>query len=151
MTSRILVVCLGNICRSPMGQGVLEARAAETGLVLEVDSAGLGLWHVGKPPNRMGQQVSLARGYDTSAQRARQVTPEDFAAFDLILGMDAQNVSDLLRLKPPGASARIALFHPSGRDVPDPYYGGLEDFEHTLDLIEEAAQAIIGNIAAGQS
>ena len=147
MATRILVVCLGNICRSPMGQGVLEALGDEAGLALEVDSAGTGGWHVGAAPDPRGQQVALARGYDTSAQRARQVTPADFDAFDLILGMDARNLADLQRLKPRGARAEIRPFHPTGRDVPDPYYGGLPEFERCLDMIEEAARAILAGLA----
>ncbi|NIP75088.1 MAG: low molecular weight phosphotyrosine protein phosphatase, partial [Xanthomonadales bacterium] len=78
MTTRILVVCLGNICRSPMGQGVIEHRAAEAGLAVEVDSAGLGSWHIGNPPNPRGLKVAAARGYDNSRQRARQVRADDF-------------------------------------------------------------------------
>ncbi len=145
MTTRILVVCLGNICRSPMGQGVIENRAAEAGLAVEADSAGLGAWHIGDPPNPRGLKVALARGYDNSRQRARQVRAADFHDFDLILGMDADNIAGLERLRPDGARARaeIRLFHPSGRDIPDPYYGGLPDYEHALDLIEEAARDLI--------
>ena len=91
MTTRILVVCLGNICRSPMGQGVIEQRAVEAGLALMVDSAGLGAWHIGNPPNPRGLKVALARGYDNSRQRARQVRPQDFHDFDLILAADGVN------------------------------------------------------------
>lgn len=147
MTTRILVVCLGNICRSPMGQGVIEKRAAQAGLPVEVDSAGLGSWHIGNPPNPRGLKVALARGYDNSRQRARQVRPRDFHDFDLILGMDADNIAGLERLRPAGAPAEIRLFHPSGQDIPDPYYGGLPDYEHALDLIEEAVGGLIGDLS----
>ena len=147
MTTRILVVCLGNICRSPMGQGVIEQRAAEAGLALMVDSAGLGAWHIGDPPNPRGLKTALARGYDNSRQRARQVRAADFHDFDLILAMDADNVAGLERLRPAGAPdrtlAEVRLFHPSGRDIPDPYYGGPPDYEHALDLIEEAVRDLI--------
>jgi len=148
VATRILVVCLGNICRSPMGQGVLEKRAAEAGLAVEVDSAGLGAWHVGNPPNPRGLKAAAARGYDTGHQRARQLRPADFDAFDLILGMDASNIAELARLKPAGARAEIRLFDPAGRDVPDPYYGGPADYEHALDLIEEAVDGLVADLAA---
>ncbi len=144
---KILVVCLGNICRSPMGQGVIEKRAAEAGLAVEVDSAGLGAWHIGDPPNPRGLKAASARGYDNSRQRARQVRASVFHDFDLILGMDADNIAGLERLRPGGARAEVRLFHPSGRDIPDPYYGGLPDYEHALDLIEEAARDLIAALS----
>jgi len=149
---RILVVCLGNICRSPMGQGAIEKRAAQAGLAVEVDSAGLGAWHIGNPPNPRGLKVASARGYDNSAQRARQVRPQDFHDFDLILGMDADNIAGLERLRPEGSPgsnmAEVRLFHPSGQDIPDPYYGDLPDYEHALDLIEEAVDGLIDGLSA---
>jgi protein-tyrosine phosphatase len=151
MTTRILVVCLGNICRSPMGQGVIEKRAAQAGLAVEVDSAGLGAWHIGDPPNPRGLKVASARGYDNSRQRARQVRGADFHDFDLILAMDADNVAALERLRPAGAPdralAEVRLFHPSGQDIPDPYYGGPPDYEHALDLIEEAVGDLIATLS----
>ncbi len=143
---RILVVCLGNICRSPMGQGVIEKRAVQAGLAVEVDSAGLGAWHVGNPPNPRGLKAATARGYDNTHQRARQVRVSDFHDFDLILGMDADNIAGLERLRPEGAGVEIRLFHPSGQDIPDPYYGGPPDYEHALDLIEEATSDLIATL-----
>ena len=148
MATRILVVCLGNICRSPMGQGVIEQRAAQAGLAVEVDSAGLGAWHVGNPPNPRGLKVASSRGYDNSHQRGRQVSAQDFHDFDLILGMDADNIAALERLRPAGARAETRLFHPSGRDIPDPYFGDLPDYEHALDLIEESVGELIASLAA---
>lgn len=145
--TRILVVCLGNICRSPMGQGVIEKRAAQAGLAVEVDSAGLGAWHIGDPPNPRGLKAASARGYDNSRQRARQVRPADFHDFDLILGMDADNIAGLERLRPAGARAEVRLFHPSGQDIPDPYYGGMADYEHALDLIEEAVRDLTATLS----
>ncbi len=147
MTTRILVVCLGNICRSPMGQGVIEKLSAEAGLAVEVDSAGLGAWHIGDPPNPRGLKVASSRGYDNSHQRARQVRVQDFHDFDLILAMDTDNVAGLERLRPAGARAEIRLFHPSGRDIPDPYYGDLPDYEHALDRIEEAVRDLIPTLS----
>jgi protein-tyrosine phosphatase len=146
--TRILVVCLGNTCRSPMGQGVIEHLAARAGLAVEVDSAGIGAWHAGKPPDPRGLATSIKRGYDTSAQRSRQITEADFTAFDLILAMDASNLARLRELCPAGASPEIRLFHPSGRDVPDPYYGELPDYELALDMIEEGARDLIAGLAA---
>ncbi len=145
--TRILVVCLGNICRSPMGQGVIEKLSAEAGLAVEVDSAGLGAWHIGNPPNPRGLKAASARGYDNSHQRARQVRPADFHDFDLSLGMDADNIAGLEHLRPAGARAEVRLFHPSGQDIPDPYYGGQPDYENALDLIEEAVRDLIATLS----
>ena len=103
MTTRILVVCLGNICRSPMGQGVIEQRAAEAGLALMVDSAGLGAWHIGDPPNPRGLKAALARGYDNSRQRARQAPDQDLHAFTPILGMGRGYIVCRARLRPTSA------------------------------------------------
>jgi len=148
MATCTLVVCLGNICRSPMGQGAIERLAAERRLAVKVDSAGTGAWHVGEPPNPRGLKVAAARGYDNSAQRARQVRTGDFDVFDLILAMDRSNLADLERLKPSGSRAEVRMFDPSGRDIPDPYYGDLSDYEHALDLIEAAAREIAAGLGA---
>ena len=145
---RILCVCLGNICRSPMAQGAIERRAAEAGLAVTVDSAGTAHWHVGNPPDPRGLAAAEGRGYNNSDQRARQVAGGDFNSFDLILGMDASNVDDLHSMAPPVHTSRIELFHPDGVDIPDPYYGGPADYEHALDMIEAAADALIGRLKA---
>lgn len=147
MATRILCVCLGNTCRSPMAQGAIEAMARAAGLPLAVDSAGLGAWHVGKPPDPRGLATAAKRGYDNSAQRSRLIEPADFDAFDLVLGMDRANIARLEALRPAGARAEIRLFHPSGRDIPDPYHGGQPDYEHALDLIEEASRALVAGLA----
>jgi protein-tyrosine phosphatase len=149
MATRILCVCLGNTCRSPMAQGAIEAMASAAGLTVEVDSAGLGAWHAGKPPDPRGLTTAAKRGYDNSAQRSRLIETADFDAFDLILAMDASNLVRLQELRPSGARAAIRLFHPADRDIPDPYYGGLADYEHALDLIEEAAADLVREMAAG--
>ena len=134
---RVLCVCLGNICRSPMAEGALRrVLAAEH----HVDSAGTGAWHAGNPPDPRGLATARRRGYDNSAQRARQVTADDFRTFDLILAMDASNLETLQQIAPPDTTARIRMFHPGG-DVPDPYYGGDSGFDTVLDMIEEAALA----------
>ncbi len=134
MTHSILCVCLGNICRSPTAEAVLRARLPG----MRIDSAGTGDWHIGKPPYPPAIDAAAARGYDLSTQRARQVTAADFTAFDLILAMDEQNLSDLMRMAPEGT--RIDLFRApvGGGAVPDPYYTG--DFDGALDLIEAAAE-----------
>lgn len=142
MTHHILCVCLGNICRSPMAQGAVARAAAEAGLAVTVESAGTGAWHVGEPPDPRGLRAAASRGYDNGHQRARQVTRSDFDRFDWIVAMDRTNLADLQRLRPAGARARLALFHPE-RDIPDPYHGGPDDYERVLDLCEEAAARLV--------
>ena len=133
---RILCVCLGNICRSPTAQGVLK----QVFPTAQIDSAGTGGWHIGDAPYGPAIAAAGRRGYDLSAQRARQVSPADFTRFDLILAMDDQNLADLKAMAPPNTTARLAkMCDPiGGEDVPDPYY--TRDFEGALDLIEEAAR-----------
>ena len=150
---KVLVVCTGNICRSPMAEAVLRHRAAEHGLTLTIDSAGLGGWHVGDPPDRRAARTLERRGYDPGAQRARRVTTEDFAAFDLILGMDCSHVSALQRAATPGMRHKIRLlldFAPgaSRREVPDPYYGGLDSFDFALNLIEAGIDGLLDSLSA---
>lgn len=144
---RVLCVCLGNICRSPMAEGALRRRAAAAGLALEVDSAAIGAYHIGNPPDPRGLAAASARGYDNSGQRARLVRAEDFDEFDLIVAMDAANVAALERRKPAGARAEIRLFHPDGKEIPDPYYGGPADYEHALDMVEESADALVAALS----
>ncbi|SIO54439.1 protein tyrosine phosphatase [Rhodovulum sp. ES.010] len=149
MTTRILFVCLGNICRSPTAQGVVARMAAEAGVPVELDSAGTGGWHVGEPPDARATGEAAARGYDLSAQRARQVRAADFKAFDLILAMDRSNLATLERLRPPGTATPVRLlldYADSSRDeVPDPYYEG--GFDLVLDLVEDAARGLLREIA----
>ncbi|MBF9030198.1 low molecular weight phosphotyrosine protein phosphatase [Rhodobacterales bacterium HKCCE3408] len=133
---RILVVCLGNICRSPAAEAVLRDRLPAA----EIDSAGTGNWHVGKPPHPPMIAAARARGYDLSQLRARQVRPDDFHDFDLILAMDRDNLADLQAIRPAGARAELRLFRDGG-EVPDPYFSG--DFDGALDLIEAAADALV--------
>ena len=139
MTTRILCVCLGNICRSPTGQAIL----ASTLPGIEIDSAGTSNWHIGDPPYGPMIAAALKRGYDLSDQRARQIGPDDFNAFDLILAMDRKNLRDLDAMRPAGSHAQLALYlslsPDTPEDVPDPYY--TRDFNETLDLIEIGAKA----------
>jgi len=142
----VLVVCTGNICRSPTGEGVLRRLAAERGLAdrIRVASAGTHDYHVGDPPDPRTVKHASKRGYDLAAQRAAQVTKEDFDTFDYILAMDRGHLRILRRMQPPGARAQLGLFLDAsgkwkGEDVPDPYYGGAADFDLVLDMVEEAA------------
>ncbi len=145
-------VCLGNICRSPTAEGVLRHKLAEQGLSDQVlvDSAGTGDWHVGKAPDPRTREAAARRGYDLSPLRGRQVQPDDFARFDLILAMDAHNLAHLQRLRPSQPRAELDLFlrrYDAPLDeVPDPYYGGAQGFEQVLDLIEDACDGLIREI-----
>ncbi len=149
---RVLFVCLGNICRSPTAHGVFQALVARQGLaeLIEVDSAGTGAWHVGKPPDRRATAAAAQRGYDLTQLRARQVCREDFNRFDYLLAMDASNLEDLRQLAPQQASARARLLldfaDRQESEVPDPYYGGDDGFEHVLNLVEEACQGLLQQI-----
>ena len=144
---RILCVCRGNTCRSPMVESVLRARLPDAVL----DSAGTNVRNAGGPPDPRGQKSALARGYDTSELRSRQVRTSDFTDFDLILAMDAANLSDLRNACPADATSTIRLFDPQGRDIPDPYHGGQADYEHALDMIEHAADALLANIQKSEN
>ena len=134
---RVLFVCLGNICRSPTAEGVLRHKLREAGLAdqVEVASAGTGDWHVGKAPDKRSQAAAKLRGYDLSAQRARQVSRADFATYDLILAMDNSNLRHLKALQPAKGKAELDLFlrrYQSEIDeVPDPYH----DSDQGLSLI----------------
>jgi protein-tyrosine phosphatase len=151
--ARILFVCLGNICRSPTAEGVLRAIAAKEfpGLTLDVDSAGTADYHVGEPPDRRTVAAARRRGYDLAGLRARQVQPDDFSRFDYVLAMDRANLEGIERLRPKGSSARVSLFleyapDASALEVPDPYHGGVEDFERVLDLCESAARGLLSRL-----
>lgn len=138
----VLFVCTGNICRSPTAEGVLRHLAATEGVDLHIASAGTGDWHVGSPPDERAQHHAKGRGYDLSAQRARQVQTSDFEEFDLILAMDRGHLRQLERMAPPEARHKVRLLI-AGRDVPDPYYGGPHGFEHVLDLVEAACRDLL--------
>jgi len=150
---RILFVCLGNICRSPMAEGVFRRVADDAGKLhlFEIDSAGMGDWHKGEAPDHRAQKAALDRGVDISGQTARKVELEDFEDFDLVLAMDGSNIEDLYEIAPHAARAKIRRFldyapHVGTQDVPDPYYGGTEGFDHALDLIEAAAQGLLAEL-----
>lgn len=155
----VLVVCLGNICRSPTAEEVLRQKAAVAGMSLKVDSAGTGDWHIGEHPDARAIAHAKAYGYGISKLVARQVTGEDFKKFDLILAMDKQNLQDLQAIKAQVAKdngndatdqalAKLVLFSDedprhAGDDVPDPYHGGNEAFEQCISYIESGADAWI--------
>lgn len=149
---KVLFVCLGNICRSPTAEGVFRHKLQQAGLadLIEVDSAGTGGWHVGKAPDNRTRQAALRRGYDLSALRARQVVAGDFARYDLVLAMDNSNLHHLGVLRPEGSVGELDLFLRRYRlaleEVPDPYYGGEEGFEHVLDLIEQACDGLLAEL-----
>lgn len=136
---RVICVCLGNICRSPAAEAVLQAMAPDW----QVASAGTGGWHVGDAPYGPMQTAARAKGYDLSRQRAAQFSVVDFHKYDLILAMDRQNLADIEDLRPDGAETPAQLL--ADRDVPDPYY--TRDFDGALNIIEEAAQALIDKTA----
>ena len=142
---------MGNICRSPIAQGVFENVLAREGLVDEVfvDSAGTGAWHAGSPPDERAQRSASLRGLDLSSQRARRISPEDCESFDYVLTMDEDNFRAVSSLCRGSAVVRPFLDFASGspeREVPDPYYGGSEGFEHVLDLVEGASEGLLAEI-----
>lgn len=148
--TRILFICMGNICRSPSAEGVFRKLAAERApeLGLTIDSAGTHAYHVGEPPDPRSQAAATRRGVDLSGIRARKVTARDFDEFDLLLAMDESNLASLERDCPAGAGHKVRLFldflnDPQRREVPDPYYGGHAGFEQVLDLVEEASHALL--------
>jgi protein-tyrosine phosphatase len=155
---RLLFVCLGNICRSPMAEGVFRRVAEQEGVLdlFEIDSAGLGDWHVGQAPDTRAQAAAQDRGIDISDQSARQIAPGDYDRFDLLLAMDGSNYQELLQLAPRDARHKIRRFldfapHVGTKDVPDPFYGGSEGFDHALDLIEQAARGLLAELLSATS
>ncbi|WP_041328253.1 low molecular weight protein-tyrosine-phosphatase [Rubrobacter xylanophilus] len=148
---RVLFVCMGNICRSPIAQGIFEALVRREGLEgkIRADSAGTGSWHVGEPPDPRAQEAALRRGVEIGGQRARRISPEDCRAFDYILTMDEENYRAVRALCPDGrAEVRpfLDFADTPETEVPDPYYGGPEGFEHVTNLLEEAAEGLLEEI-----
>lgn len=155
-TTRILFVCLGNICRSPLAEGVFLHRAEEQGVSdrLEVESAGTGAWHVGNLPDPRSREVAARHGISLTT-RARQVRESDFHDFDLIVAMDTENLRDLERLrKSAGGDARLHLFREFDEgaeedlDVPDPYFGGPEGFDGVFQMVERASAGLLAHLLA---
>ena len=151
----VLMVCMGNICRSPTAEGVLRHLVREAGLEdqIHIDSAGTLDYHVGSPPDARSQKHAQKRGYDLSEQRARQVNARDFEKFDLVLAMDWQNLEELQELCPAEHRhklKRLMEFAPPGVSdvVADPYYGGKDGFERVLDHVEQACEGLLIHIRA---
>lgn len=162
---RVLFVCLGNICRSPTAEGVMRSLVEREGLEgsVQVESAGTGAWHVGSPPDRRASQAASARGIALEGT-ARQVRPEDFLEFDVLVAMDRENLSELRRLAPgeaerekvrllrefDPANAAVSAEQGEQLDVPDPYYGGPGGFDEVFDLVSAACEGLLAQIRDGQ-
>ena len=152
---RLLFVCLGNICRSPLAEGVMRHLVEERGLdeTIEVDSAGTGGWHAGEEPDARSLEVAARNGVSLEGQRARKVAPGDFENFDLLLAMDSENEADLQRRSPPEFADRIVRlrdFDPEGSgDVPDPYYGGPQGFDLVYRMVHRSCEALLDSLEKG--
>ncbi|OYD23941.1 low molecular weight protein-tyrosine-phosphatase [Oceanimonas baumannii] len=149
----ILIVCMGNICRSPTAEAVFRHKAASAGLNIDIDSAGTIGYHAGSGPDARARAAGEARGYDFSGMQARQITVSDFARFDLVLAADKENLRDLQRLCPAEHAHKVKLLlsfaNGPEQEVPDPYYGGEQGFELVLDLVEDACDGVLKHIRCG--
>lgn len=147
----LLIVCLGNICRSPVVAEVVRQRFAAAGRAVAVDSCGTGGWHVGHRADARMREAARAAGYDLSAHRARQIEVADFQHFERVLGMDQANLRDLAARCPPALRHKLGLFLPAAGiadvlEVPDPYYGGPEDFRYVVALAERGADGLLARL-----
>ena len=150
---KVLFVCMGNICRSPTAEGVFRQLTIKNKVTDQVyiDSAGTHAYHIGEPPDSRSLATAHGRGVDMSQQRARKVTAEDFENFDHILAMDNSNQTDLLQICPEHLKHKIELFmsyseNDNETEVPDPYYGGSNGFDHVFDLVEAASEGLLEKI-----
>ena len=153
MAVKVLFVCLGNICRSPTAHGVFQQLVNQAGLQnkIEIDSAGTGDWHIGKPPDKRAMEAASKRGYDLSPLRGRQFSASDLQQFDYVLAMDQENLKVITALQQSKPRGHVGLFlefdkNSEFREVPDPYYGGNKGFEKVLDLVESASQGLLEHI-----
>lgn len=152
---KVLFVCMGNICRSPTAEAVFrhQVRAAGFEEAIYIDSAGTHDFHTGEPPDERAQRAAVQRGYDARELRARQIHERDFEVFHYILAMDRGNLAILKRECPPQYSHKLGLLMQYGKqfsegvtEVPDPYFGGHQGFEHVLNLVEEAGRGLLDRI-----
>jgi len=157
MSMKILTVCLGNICRSPMAEGILRHLAQERGIDIRTDSAGTGDYHVGEEPDHRAIAAMERYGINIRDLRARQFKELDFEDFDIILAMDASNLANMLKLAPNAELAKKAHLmmdhapeHPE-REVPDPYFGGDEGFDHVYRMLVEACNAVLDGVEEKQA
>lgn len=155
MTHRVLFVCLGNICRSPLAEAAFRQEAARVGLDAEADSAGTGNWHAGEAPDRRAIAAAGRNGVDISRLRARQVRPGDFELFDHVIALDGDNLADLEAIRPAGSRATLSLLldHVPGREgqpVADPYYGDDSHFDITWRDVTDGARALAGALKQGK-
>jgi len=153
MTTKVLFVCLGNICRSPTAHGVFESLVAHEKLQdrIVVDSCGTGSFHIGERPDPRAIKAAARRHYDLSVQRARQIKPEDFSSFHYVLAMDRMNLGNVKAIAPKNYTGHIGLFLDFSQQrtytqVPDPYYESEEGFELVLDLVEDASRGLLDTI-----
>ena len=152
---KLLIVCLGNICRSPMAEGALRARIAVSPLAgrIQVDSAGTGGWHAGQAPDPRAIACARGHGVDISMLRARQLRRQDFLEFDWLLCADRENLRDVIDRAPEAARDKVVLLMEwagikGDGGIPDPYTGGLAEFEHAWRLVDSAAQAVVARLCA---
>ena len=150
---KILMVCLGNICRSPVAEGILKHKALQAGLNIMVDSAGTSGWHNGEAPDERSQKSTLKRGINIARQKSRKVTLSDFEEFDLIYAMDTSNFQNLKKLAPSKHQPKIKLildeiYPDKNADVPDPYYT-TDGFDEVFELLDAACEKIVLNIKSG--
>ncbi len=151
---RILFVCLGNICRSPLAEAAFRKAADDAGLDAEADSAGTADYHVGSAPDPRSIATAAGYGIDIRHYKGRQITRRDYTRFTHIMALDADNLADIERIAPNDATARVALLldavpHRRGQDVADPYYGDSAGFEVTWADVDEAAQALVTQLLTG--
>lgn len=151
--TKVLFVCMGNICRSPTAEGVFRHIVAQQGLshLIDTDSAGTHAYHVGETPDRRAQATAISRGLDISDLRARRVSLSDFSDFDYVIAMDKDNHSILLGESPAELHEKIYMFLDFApdlniREVPDPYYGGQKGFENVFDMVEAASRGLLEDI-----
>ena len=146
MPVKILMVCLGNICRSPLAEGILRSKLDSNFII---DSAGTGGWHAGESPDQRSIETAKQNNIDISHQKARKFSIADFDSFDYIYVMDQSNYKDVINLAPnKAAKAKVALILGDSKEVPDPYYGGQEGFENVYYLLDQACEEIAKNLSS---